>query len=280
MSSINQVSNIDHKSNIQAKSSRAMKTSGASFDSYLGESSSMDKIFDKAAAKYNIPVELLKAVGRTESNFNAKAVSCCGAQGVMQLMPATARSLGVSDSFDAEQNIMGGAKYLSSLLKKYNGNTKLAVAAYNAGSGNVAKYGGIPPFKETQNYVKKVLGFMKGTDTSGSSSNIDTSTNRDNSNTTNTTNNSIPSSSTSNSNGVYYNHDGIITYSNDDEPVYAQTDDSGSLDDSFTYDDYLRFLTQFLEDQKKSDSENNSSYYASKQLSYSLPVVNLINSNN
>ena len=79
--------------------------------------------------------------------------------GVMQLMPATAESLGVTNAFDAYQNIMGGAKYISSLLTKYNGDVSLALAAYNAGSGNVAKYGGIPPFTETQNYVSKVIGY-------------------------------------------------------------------------------------------------------------------------
>ena len=78
----------------------------------------------------------------------------------MQLMPTTAQSLGVTNSYDARQNIMGGAKYISSLLSKYNGDTSLALAAYNAGSGNVAKDGGIPPFAETQNYVKKVMAYM------------------------------------------------------------------------------------------------------------------------
>ncbi len=118
---------------------------------------SLDTIFDKAARTYDIPVSLLKAMAKVESNFNPKAVSGAGAKGVMQLMPATAKSLGVSDAFDPEQNIMGGAKYISQMLDRYDGNTALALAAYNAGSGNVKKYGGIPPFKETQNYVKKVM---------------------------------------------------------------------------------------------------------------------------
>ena len=125
----------------------------------ISSTKSLDDIFEKAAQKYNVPVSLLKAIGKAESGFNPKAVSPAGAQGVMQLMPATAKSLGVTDSFDAEQNIMGGAKYISQMLNKYDGDVKLALAAYNAGSGNVAKYGGIPPFKETQNYVKKVMSY-------------------------------------------------------------------------------------------------------------------------
>lgn len=121
---------------------------------------SMDAIFEEAAAAYNVPVNLLKAIGKTESNFDPNAQSQAGAQGVMQLMPETARSLGVTDPFDARSNIMGGAKYISDMLKRYNGDIDLALAAYNAGSGNVAKYGGVPPFKETQNYIKKVKEYM------------------------------------------------------------------------------------------------------------------------
>lgn len=120
---------------------------------------SMDVIFKEAANRYGISENLLKAVAKAESNFNPNAVSSAGAQGVMQLMPATAKSLGVEDSFDARQNIMAGAKYLKSNLDKF-GDVSLALAAYNAGSGNVQKYGGIPPFSETQSYVKKVMSYM------------------------------------------------------------------------------------------------------------------------
>ena len=121
----------------------------------------MDTIFEEASAKYQISVDLLKAVAKVESSFNPNAVSSAGAMGVMQLMPGTAQSLGVSDPFDARQNIMGGAKYLKQNLDKYNGNLELALAAYNAGPGNVDRCGGIP-FTCTQNYVNKVISYMNG----------------------------------------------------------------------------------------------------------------------
>lgn len=130
-------------------------------------STSMDAIFEEAAETYDVPLNLLKAMGKAESGFDANAVSPAGAQGVMQLMPATARSLGVDDPFDARSNIMGGAKYISQQLKKYNGNIDLALAAYNAGSGNVAKYGGVPPFKETRNYIQRIKGYMNSDLTTG-----------------------------------------------------------------------------------------------------------------
>jgi len=121
----------------------------------------LTQIFEAAADKYGVPLKLLKAMAKQESDFNTNCVSYAGAQGIMQLMPATARSLGVKDAFDPEQNIMGGAKYISQKLKMYNGDVTLALAAYNAGSGNVSKYGGVPPFTETKNYIRKVLGYME-----------------------------------------------------------------------------------------------------------------------
>ena len=116
---------------------------------------------------------MLEAVAYTESSFRANATSYCGAQGIMQLMPATAKSLGVTDAYDPVQNIMGGAKYLSQLLKKYNGNTSLALAAYNGGSGNVAKDNGVPPF--CKSYVNKVEALIKkGVKVPDKSVNVDT----------------------------------------------------------------------------------------------------------
>lgn len=125
----------------------------------LQASTNLDSIFSAASEKYDVPVNLLKAVAKAESGFNPKATSSCGAMGVMQLMPGTAKALGVTDAYDPTQNIMGGAKYLSQMLSRFNGDTSKAVAAYNAGAGSVIKYGGVPPYSETQAYVKKVLSF-------------------------------------------------------------------------------------------------------------------------
>ncbi len=118
-------------------------------------------IFRRASEKYGVSYDFLTAVAKAESNFNPNCVSSAGAKGIMQIMPAEAKGLGIQDVFDAEQNIMGSAKLLAAHLKKFNGDTTLAAAAYNAGSGRVKQYGGVPPFKETQNYVKKIAAYMK-----------------------------------------------------------------------------------------------------------------------
>ena len=146
-------------SDAAAGTSTSDTTSASQSGERLECSAELDAIFDEAAEKYGVDAKFLKSIAKCESDFDPACVSHSGATGIMQLMPATAAELGVSDSYDPYQNIMGGAQYISELLDKYNGDTSLALAAYNAGSGNVAKYGGIPPFTETQNYVNKVLGY-------------------------------------------------------------------------------------------------------------------------
>jgi len=118
-------------------------------------------LIQKASDKYKVDYSLVKAVIKAESNFNHKAVSPKGAQGLMQLMPKTASTLQVKDSFEPESNIEGGVKYLSYLMNVYNGHLPLALAAYNAGEKAVAKHGGIPPYAETKGYVKRVMALYK-----------------------------------------------------------------------------------------------------------------------
>ncbi|MDI9641605.1 lytic transglycosylase domain-containing protein [Kamptonema cortianum] len=116
----------------------------------------------QAAAKFGLDPKLFEALVQQESGFNPKAVSSAGAMGLTQLMPKTAKSLGVTDPFDPVQNLEGGAKYLSQMLKEFGGDKRLALAAYNAGPGAVRRAGGIPPYAETQNYVKKILSKVEG----------------------------------------------------------------------------------------------------------------------
>jgi len=125
-------------------------------------SNKYDNLINEMSRKYNVPARLIKAVIQQESAFNPNARSGAGAVGLMQLMPGTARELGVTNPRDPRQSIEGGTKYLAQQLKRFNGDVRLALAAYNAGPGNVSKYGGVPPFKETQDYVRKITGWYNG----------------------------------------------------------------------------------------------------------------------
>lgn len=142
--------------NKQIKSGTVVKTGVVTTSTSGGYSGKYASQINKASQTYGIDPNIIAAVIQAESSFNPNARSHAGAQGLMQLMPGTARYLGVKDPFNIEQNIMGGTKYLAEQLKAFGGDLKMALAAYNAGPGNVRKYGGIPPFKETQNYVKKI----------------------------------------------------------------------------------------------------------------------------
>ena len=117
----------------------------------------INDLISKYSDKTGLDEDFVKAVINQESGFNPNATSKCGAMGLMQLMPATAQGLGVTNAYDAEQNIEGGTKYLKGLMDRFNNDKSLALAAYNAGPNAVKKYGGIPPYAETQNYVKSVL---------------------------------------------------------------------------------------------------------------------------
>lgn len=126
-----------------------------------------DQLIKTCSDKYGVSSSLIKAVIHAESGYNPNAVSSKGASGLMQLMPATAKSLKVADRFNPKDNVEGGVKYLRFLLDTFNGDISLAVAAYNAGLNRVAKYGGIPPYNETRTYVNRVLSYMKSYQESG-----------------------------------------------------------------------------------------------------------------
>jgi hypothetical protein len=165
MSTVNNISPIDGSAYLVSTGNNVNATSGTDFDKIYNDiavDDSLESIFAGAAKEFGINENFLKAVAKAESGFDPDAVSGCGAQGIMQLMPFTSESYGVTDPFDAKQNIYAGAQLLSELLDNYNGNATLALAAYNAGSGSVQKYGGVPPYDETVNYINKINDILGG----------------------------------------------------------------------------------------------------------------------
>ena len=134
----------------------------AGFRMRTSSNSEFNQHIDAAAALHDVSRDLVRAIIQVESAFDRLAVSTAGARGLMQLMPATARRFLVTDSFDARQNIFAGTRYLRILLDTYGGDVSLTAAAYNAGEGAVARYNGLPPFKETRNYVRKVNDLLGG----------------------------------------------------------------------------------------------------------------------
>lgn len=117
------------------------------------------QIIKAISERYQVDPDLVQAVVKAESNFDARAVSPAGAEGLMQLMPETAESLGVSNAFDPVENVDGGVRYLRMLLSQFGGDVELALAGYNAGPGAVAEHGGVPPYEETQAYVQRVMSY-------------------------------------------------------------------------------------------------------------------------
>lgn len=150
-------SSDDSKSANVLKARQALAASTAYIPSDKDELMELiNSAINNASAKYGVDKNLIRAVIKQESSFNPTSISSAGAQGLMQLMPGTATALGVKDPFDIAQNINGGALYLRDQLSNFNGDVSLALAAYNAGPNSVKKYGGVPPYTETQNYVQKV----------------------------------------------------------------------------------------------------------------------------
>lgn len=286
-----QVSSISSNTNINnTRKTGSSSVSGGNFQSYLGESKDLDAIFQKAAKKYGVDVNFLKSVARVESNFRADAVSCVGAVGIMQLMPRTAKGLGVKNSYDPEQNIMGGAKLLSQLMKKYNGDLEMTLAGYNAGSGNVQKYGGVPPWKSVHNYIKKVLGFYKNSDSGSASSvattNTETKTQAPATKTTTTpvtTPTTTPDVSTTVTSA--YQTAGATSSADQltamlDALNLVSEDKQEELDEIFSYEKYLKFIELYFdqqEEEKEQDEEDNNSVISSAtKLQISSSVSNML----
>jgi hypothetical protein len=148
----------------QAQSESTVDVEEEDFRLPTYDKEALEPYIQEAAAMHGVSPDLVRAVVQTESQFNPLAVSPVGAQGLMQLMPNTAKAVGLEDPFDPRQNVLSGTKYLSMMLERFNGNTALALAGYNAGPGNVRRYRGVPPFGETRGYLKKIQHLVAGSD--------------------------------------------------------------------------------------------------------------------
>ncbi len=164
LSNIGSVPDVDFQSILDAKinTSRNENSQSKVFSPQSPQRAEIEGLIEKYSARNGLDKDFVKALVKQESGFNPNATSKCGAMGLMQLMPATAQGLGVTNPYDIEQNIAGGTKYLRSMIDRFQGNEQLALAAYNAGPNAVKKYGGIPPYQETQNYVKNVMSMYQG----------------------------------------------------------------------------------------------------------------------
>ncbi|MDE6024782.1 MAG: lytic transglycosylase domain-containing protein [Lachnospiraceae bacterium] len=246
-----------------------------------GKTYNLKDIFAEAAQKYGLRQDLLESIGYHESRFQAGVTSSAGAMGIMQLMPGTARAMGVNNAYDPYENIMGAAKLLKNLSDLYNGDLKLTLAAYSAGTGNVAKYGGVPPFAETQNYVADILKMLesgksylessgtvsvvsnekdntsagvKTANSTKSSTSVQNNVNdnnavkvQSNSSTTNNTNTiaNNTSNATNNTTTVKNNTDTATVQNNTNTSVYS----SQGLDKYFSYTEYdllMQYFSQML----------------------------------
>lgn len=249
---VNNITQVNNQVNNNDKTNQTSSAGNTSFSDMMKSQSvsPLEDIFNRAAAKYGVDVNLLKAIAKQESDFQPNCTSHAGAMGIMQLMPDTAKGLGVTDPYDPEQNIMGGAKFISQMLKKYDGDVTLALAAYNAGPNNVAKYGGVPPFKETQDYVKKVTAYYKNgvTVPSGedfvkkSSTHYDIDTGK-NVETTTSPNTNVNANSLLEKLNFNENSEKLL---NDLRELLNKLDTS-KKDDTYSLEEYARFMRLYLD---------------------------------
>ncbi len=258
-----QAVNAADKTAIQSQNAAGMTDNAEeTFDSVIDKKTrTLEDIFQDVAKEYEVPVDLLKAVAQAESGFDANAVSSCGASGIMQLMPKTAEGLGVEDVFDPEQNITGGAKMLAYLLDDYDGDTTLALAAYNAGSGAVAKYGGVPPYEETRNYIRRINDILDG----GLEKDLSY----------------ISADNTSRTSGQGSTSEVL----RGGTPVKISNGKENTVEDLFPYDDYLKFIAIYMkmlettigEPDDEEDASGSAQKISEQQKFYELERMQMSN---